>query len=54
MQGVGRDRQQGRDLTLSSGRGYESGALKVKNEIPDKVSRFSPPGIGASLHRDSK
>jgi hypothetical protein len=30
----GRDRQKGRDLTLSSVKGYESGVLKVKKEIP--------------------
>jgi hypothetical protein len=31
---AGRDRQKGRDLTLSSVKGYESGVLKVKKEIP--------------------
>jgi hypothetical protein len=35
--GAGRDRQPGRDLTLSSVRGYESGVLKVKKEIPVKI-----------------
>ena len=29
-----RDRQSGRDLTLSSVNGYESGVPKVKKEIP--------------------
>jgi hypothetical protein len=32
---AGRDRQPGRDLTLSSVKGYESGVLKVKKEILD-------------------
>jgi hypothetical protein len=32
--GAGPDRQQRRDLTLSSVRGYESGVLRVK-EIPE-------------------
>ena len=34
--GAGRDRRPGHDLTLSSVRGYESGVLKVKKEIPVK------------------
>jgi len=34
----GRDRQPGRDLTLSSVKGYESGALKVKKEIPAEAT----------------
>ena len=33
--GASRDRQPGRDLTLSSVRGYESGVLRVKKEIPE-------------------
>jgi hypothetical protein len=33
--GAARDRQPGRDLTLSSVRGYESGVLRVKKEIPE-------------------
>ncbi len=31
---AGRDRQTGRDWTLSSVKSYESGVLKVKKEIP--------------------
>jgi len=34
LPGAGCDRQPGRDLTLGSVRGYESGGLKVKKQIP--------------------
>jgi hypothetical protein len=33
--GAGCDRQPGRDLTLSSVRGYEPGVLRIKKEIPE-------------------
>jgi hypothetical protein len=36
--GAGRDRQPGRDLTLSSVKGYESGVLRVKKEIPAEAT----------------
>ena len=39
LPGAGHDRQPGRDLTLGSLRGYESGVWKVKTEIPDIVGR---------------
>ena len=38
--GAGRDRQSGRDLTLRSVRGYESGVLKVIKEIPVQMLKY--------------